>query len=295
MLLHAPCSRRPVSALLCGIFATVFLANPVPAQEGDSEECCPIIIIDGESHVLYARYKDSGRVFQVRVSAEDIARVRIGDMIAAELTESSAVVTHVAGASRNYTSVVPLPHDWEPNHGFAPTPEGWEPTHGATGEISDPDIDRVIVPQPDFGEECCPMAPNTELMGATGRLLVNALEGVKNFHVEVFQAGTTERATDWYGNKTIDLIPGRYDVVVSGVKLENVAIDRRSDTTVRLGALAISLSGNAHWGVYDASKETRYTDGYGSGTIALPVGTYFVGMAGGYLEVEIKDGQVTGI
>jgi hypothetical protein len=277
--------------LLCGMLATVFLASPAPAQEGDQEVCCPIIIIDGENQVLYARYKDSGRVFQVRVSAEDIARVRIGDMIAAELTESSAVVTQVAGASRDYTSVVPLPHGWQPNHGFAPTPDGWNPNHG----INDPDIKTFDVPQPDFGDDCCPMAPNTELMGATGRLVVNALEGVKNFHVEVFKAGTTDRAVHWYGNKTSDLMPGSYDVVVSGVKLENVAIDRRSDTSIRLGALTISLSGNTHWEVFDVSNENRYTHGYGSETIALPVGTYAVRMAGGVLEVEIKDGQATGI
>jgi hypothetical protein len=295
MLLDAPFSRRVVSVLLCGMVAAVFLASPAPAQEADQEDCCPIIIIDGENHILYARYKDSGRVFQVRVSAEDIARVRIGDMIGAALVEGGAVVTQIAGASRNYTSVVPLPDDWEPTHGFAPSPAGWQPTHGISGQADDPEIKTFDVPQPDLGEDCCPIAPNTELLGATGRLLVHAMEGVENFRVDVFKAGTTDRAADWYGNRTNDLIPGRYDVVVNGVKLENVPIDRRSDTNIRLGALAINLSGNARWEVYDASKDTRYTDGYGSKMIALPVGKYAVKIAGGFLEIEIKDGQVTPI
>ena len=287
MLLHTRCSRRVASVVLCGVLAAVFVARPAPAQETDVSVCCTIIIIDGQSHVLYARYGDSGRVFQVRVSAEDIAQVRIGDMIGAELVEGGAVVTQVAGASRNYTSVVPLSDDWNPNHTFEPSPDGWEPIQRPSGEFD--------VSQPDFAGSCCPLAPNTELQGATGRLLVYAMEGVENFRVDVFKAGTTDRAADWYGNNTSDLIPGGYDVVVNGVKLENVAIDRRSDTNIRLGALTINLSGNTRWEVYDVSSENRYTHGYGSQTIALPVGKYAVKMAGGFLEVEIKESQVTSI
>jgi len=279
--------RRLAFCLSAVTVAAVFLAGPAPAQEADQDVCCPVIIIDGESNILYARYEDSGRVFQVRVSAEDIAQVRIGDMIGAELVEGGAVVTQVAGASRDYTSVVPLSDDWNPNHTFDPSPNGWEPIQRASGEFD--------VPQPDIDAVCCPIAPNTELQGATGRLLVHAMEGVENFRVDVFKAGTTDRAADWYGNNTSDLIPGGYDVVVNGVKLENVAIDRRSDTNVRLGALAINLSGNTRWEVYDVSSENRYTDGYGSKTIALPVGEYAVKMAGGVLEVEIKESQVTSI
>jgi len=65
------------------------------------------------------------------------------------------------------------------------------------------------------------------------------------------------------------------------------------DTTIRCGTLSVNLSGNSNWAVFDEAQETRFDDTYGTATIALPIGVYAIRVAGGWVKIEIKDGEVT--
>ena len=140
---------------------------------------------------------------------------------------------------------------------------------------------------------CCDIVTNPELLGVSGRVVVDALEGVSDFRVQVFEAGTDQRVRNWYGNASVDLLPGDYAVVLNGVLVTGVRVNRQMDTTIRSGALTINLSDGSRWMVFDEAQETRFTDNYGTGTIALPVGVYAVSMAGGWLRIEIVEGEVT--
>ncbi len=142
-------------------------------------------------------------------------------------------------------------------------------------------------------EECCNIISNPELLGVTGRVVVDAPEGVSSFRVEVFEAGTRERVRDWYENADVDLLPGNYDIKLNGVLLTGVEVNRQMDSTIRCGALSVNLSDGSFWAVYDEAQETRFNSAYGSATIALPIGVYAVSIAGGWLRIEIVDGVVT--
>ncbi len=276
------------------------------------DDCCDIISIDGENLIVYARHMETGRVLQFGVDVLDIRSVRIGDMVGATFDGDAAVVTSIAGADRNYTTVVPMPDDWEPTHGFAPNPDGWAPIPpglewppSAENIESGAVVVRSGIVQPAYGDfeapdvddsnVCCPIVPNPELSGVSGRVVVDVLEGVSDFHVEVFKEGTSERARDWYGNASVDFLPGDYDIKLNGVLVTGAKVNRQMDTTIRCGALSVNLSDGSHWEVFDEAQETRFNDKYGTATIALPIGVYAVRVAGGWLRIEIEDGAVTTI
>ena len=252
--------------------ATCFLfVGNVQGQEekGDIEECCTVMSIDGENLIVYARHMETGRVLQFGVDEADIRSVRIGDIVGATFSGETAVVTSIAGADRNYATIIRPSNDleWPPSDIFRP---------------------RKI-------EECCTIIANPELSGITGRVVVNAIEGVSSFKIEVFKAGTTERVRNWYGNSAVDLLPGDYDVKLNGVLVTGATVNRQSDTTIRCGALSVNLSDDSKWEVFDEAQETRFNNTYGTATIALPIGVYAVRVAGGWLRIEIEDGAVTTI
>ncbi len=142
---------------------------------------------------------------------------------------------------------------------------------------------------------CCTVVANPELLGVSGRVVVDAPEGVSSFHVEVFEPGASVRVRDWYGNSGVDLLPNDYVITLNGVLVTGVRVSRQMDTTIRSGALSVSLSDGSHWEVFDEAQETRFNDTYGTDTIALPIGVYAVRIAGGWLRIEIEDGVVTAI
>ncbi len=142
-------------------------------------------------------------------------------------------------------------------------------------------------------EQIITIVANPELLGVTGRVVVDAPEGVSTFSVQVVKEGTSERVRNWYGNADVDLLPGDYDITLNGVLVTGVKVNRQMDTTIRCGALSVNLTDDSGWAVYDEAQETRFNSHYGTATIALPIGVYAVSIAGGWLRIEIVDGQVT--
>ena len=124
----------------------------------------------------------------------------------------------------------------------------------AVANLGPEDVDAVVGlgrrdtfrPVPDDVDECCTIVANPELLGVTGRVVVDAPEGVYDFGVEVFQAGT--RVRNWYGNAVVDLLPGDYDITLNGVLVTGVKVNRQMDTTIRSGALSVNLTDDSGWG-----------------------------------------------
>ena len=257
------------------------------------DDCCDIISIDGENQIVYARHMETGRVLQFGVDEVDIRSVRIGDKVGARFTDDMVVVTSIAGTDRDYATIIRPGNDLEWAPGVPPDYDlEWPPGVQAGNDVLDIGADLI---RPDPIEECCSIIANPELSGISGRVVVDALEGVSSFHVEVFKAGTSERVKDWYGNANVDLLPGNYDINLNGVLVTDATVNRQMDTTIRSGALSVNLSDGSHWEVFDEAQETRFNDTYGTATIALPVGAYAVRVAGGWLKIEIVDGAVTTI
>jgi hypothetical protein len=300
------------------------------ARESKGDECCPIVLVDRSTRLVAAKDQETDRVFHFRADVLDMRSLRVGDLASADF--ETGRVTGIAGAKRDYpmlmwddsdeccvirdldeTSGAAVAIDPKSGEAFririSPADletvgvgsavavdlnsggvivQSFEPIHGNA-----PRIEAQL--EPDWAEICCPAAPNPELTGATGRLAVGSLEGAKPFNIQVFKSGTDQRSKSWYSNEglTANFLPGDYDVVVNGMRLQNVYLGRGMDTRVRCGALNVTLDSGTAWAIYASDGETRVDADYGSMMVVLPVGTYFVELAGDRMEVAINDGRVT--
>jgi hypothetical protein len=134
--------------------------------------------------------------------------------------------------------------------------------------------------------------PSQDLTGAKGRLVVD-------FHDEVPMAHMLVKITSKDGGdplsdrkRKFDLLPGTYDVVVANKRITGVPIQSGQETHLLMGLLRVVYTGMDRTDVYDSDKKTLLVKDYGTLRLGLPVGKYWVKMAGRLVPVEIKNGQV---
>lgn len=134
--------------------------------------------------------------------------------------------------------------------------------------------------------------PSEDLTGAKGRLVVG-------FHDEVPMAHMLVKITSKDGGdplsdrkRKFDLLPGNYDVVVANKRITGVPIQSGQETHLLMGLLRVVYTGMDRTDVYDSDKKTLLVKDYGTLRLGLPVGKYWVKMAGRMVSVEIKNGQV---
>jgi len=139
---------------------------------------------------------------------------------------------------------------------------------------------------------CCSVVPNPTMKGRLGRLVVTYPEGTKAGARIGVSRGDKE-ATSGYGDKTFELLPGSYTVVISGKRVDNVTVQSGHDTKVKVGVLRVTAPGGTRIGVLDKDGKTELTSGYGNKEFGLPIGTVYVSVAGQSEAVTIKDGQIT--
>lgn len=134
--------------------------------------------------------------------------------------------------------------------------------------------------------------PSDDLKGAKGRLVVN-------FHDEVPMAHMLVKIESKDGGEPVserkrvfDLLPGNYDVVVAGKRITNLPIQSGKETRLLMGLLRVVYNDMSRTEVYDSDKKTLLVKDNGTLRLGLPIGKYWVKLAGRMVEIEIKDGQV---
>jgi hypothetical protein len=134
--------------------------------------------------------------------------------------------------------------------------------------------------------------PSQDLTGAKGRLVVD-------FHDEVPMAHMLVKINSKDGGDPVsdrkqkfDLLPGAYDVVVANKRITDVPIQSGQETHLLMGLLRVVYTGADRTDVYDSDKKTLLVKDYGTLRLGLPIGKYWVKMAGRMVQVEIKNGQV---
>jgi hypothetical protein len=134
--------------------------------------------------------------------------------------------------------------------------------------------------------------PSEDLKGAKGRLFVNFHDEVPMAHmlVKIFSKDGGEPLSD--RKRIFDLLSGTYDVVVAGKRVTNVPIQSGQETRLLMGLLRVVYKDMSQTEVYDSDKKTLLVKDYGTLRLGLPVGKYWVKLAGRMVEIEIKDGQV---
>jgi hypothetical protein len=134
--------------------------------------------------------------------------------------------------------------------------------------------------------------PSEDLTGAKGRLVVDFHDEVPMAHmlVKIISKDGGNPLSD--RKRKFDLLPGTYDLVVANKRITGVPIQSGQETHLLMGLLRVVYTGADRTDVYDSDKKTLLVKSYGTLRLGLPVGKYWVKMAGRTVRVEIRNGQV---
>ncbi len=141
---------------------------------------------------------------------------------------------------------------------------------------------------------CCELTPNAALPEGLGSIVVSYPgDGAESTRVEVYAAGNASQAIGTeYGDATLELKPGTYDVTVGGQRVAGVGVQAGHDTRIRVGVLHVYATDGTRVDLLDQSG-TTLTGGYGDDLYGLPVGQVVVQIAGQRETALIEDGQIT--
>lgn len=137
---------------------------------------------------------------------------------------------------------------------------------------------------------------NPALTGVMGRIVVKFPEGakIKDTSVEIHPAGDAKKQNaHGYGNMTTDLLPGRYDVVISGATLGNIEVRSKCDSLLPVGVLRVNAGKDTAVAILDADGKKQLTQFYGTDDVGLPAGKYNISVSGQSAPVEVKANEVT--
>jgi hypothetical protein len=129
-----------------------------------------------------------------------------------------------------------------------------------------------------------------------GRIVVEFPKDTKvdGTQVTIHKAGEKNGGVNNYGKTVAELLPGQYELVISGARVGGAEVKSRHDTRIPVGVLRISTSDkNTAVTILSADGAKQLNHDYGSRDVGLPAGTYTVKVAGQTAPVEIKAGQVT--
>ena len=100
----------------------------------------------------------------------------------------------------------------------------------------------------------------------------------------------TERQVSYSINeRSFSLVPGAFDVTISGSKVKNVPVQKGMDTRIKAGVLKVVASGT--WTLYDEKKDRQVYYSTSAKKIGLPIGTYQMEINGTMQQILIKDGE----
>ncbi len=139
---------------------------------------------------------------------------------------------------------------------------------------------------------------NPELRGRLGRLVVSfpADSKTNGAKIEAFRPGESSPAASSYGAMAADLLPGRYDVVVSGQRVPGVEVVSAKDTRLLVGVLRVQAGSGTKIVIHGQpaadGSAAPITSAYGETDFGLPVGSYGVEIAGQTESVAVEDGKI---
>ena len=164
------------------------------------------------------------------------------------------------------------------NTGMSPD-GGWDLKNNAKAAKHETDI---------FNDKPWEIKPNLAARGATGRLFINIPKDAECV-ITISQPVTERQVVYSISDRSFSLVPGTYDVTVSGKKTKDVIVQKGMETRIKGGALNVVATGT--WTLYDEKKDRQVYYSVSPKKIGLPVGTYQLEINGTMQEIKIKDGE----
>ena len=133
----------------------------------------------------------------------------------------------------------------------------------------------------------------TGAKGATGSVSITLPEGVE-WHLDI--KSSDDKALGkwddrWNNKKTINLIPGEYNIFFTYIPVLGVPIQKGMNTRLKAGLLNVVTAGQ--WQIWNEEKTKVHVVYYKPSKIGLPIGRYNIQYNGQYIAIEIKEGEVT--
>ncbi len=127
-----------------------------------------------------------------------------------------------------------------------------------------------------------------KLKGMSGQLRYHMPDFASYAHTEVFKAGTKEKTGNFFGNGHLDLLPGKYDILLGKYRISNIPVEKGKITLLKLGGFNYSNYGS----VDIADENNQHISHAGPFKILLPPGTYYLN-GDRKKPIVIKDGEIT--
>src|SRR6185503_15200924 len=227
------------------------------AESRGAEPCCGIVGVQ-PSGVVTAREAATGRTFEFQVADRRLlSTLKVGQPVHADFKTLRVSVQ----------------------------PDGEEPCCAivSTGPAATAPVSGVA--------PCCAIVANAALR-RLGRVVVAYPEEVAA-RIDVFRAGETKALATDYGDHAFDLLPGTYDVSISGKRIAGVTVQSGHDTQIKVGVLRVNAIEGTRIDLADPGTKQRVASAYGPQLFGLPIGEVGVEIAGQTENVVIEAGQVT--
>lgn len=133
---------------------------------------------------------------------------------------------------------------------------------------------------------------NSSNKNGIGKILVNVPKEVECI-ITISQAKTGKEvyySGELTKQRIFTLMPGLFDVKISGYMLKNVPVQKGMDTKVRVGIL--NVANQDIWTLYDENKSQQVYFSPTAKKIGLPIGIYQIEINGKMWQIEIKEGEV---
>ncbi len=155
-------------------------------------------------------------------------------------------------------------------------------------KIIKPEVNNTLV-----DDQKWEIKKNLKSNGATGRILINipketeCIITISNYVTgkQVAYSGALTK------ERSFSLVPGTFDIQISGSKVKSVPVQKAMDTRIKAGLLNVLAPGI--WTLYDENKSNQIYYSSTARKIGLPIGTYQIEINGTMQKVIIKDGGVT--
>lgn len=219
--------------------------------------CCGIVSV-APSGAVSARETATGRTFEFQVADRRLlSTLKVGQPVYADF-KTMKVSVHTDGIEPccNIVSLAPVAN--APASGIAP---------------------------------CCGVVANAALR-RLGRVVVAYPEKVAA-RIDMFRPGETQAFASGYGDAAFDLLPGTYDVSISGKRIVGVTVRSGYDTQIKVGVLHVNASDGTRIDLTDPIDKKAFTGDYGAQVFGLLIGEVGVQIAGQTEAVVIEAGQVT--
>ena len=125
------------------------------------------------------------------------------------------------------------------------------------------------------------------------RIVEKAIDALPHEFRAVLVARIVEGMSVEETEAAFDLLPGTYEVVISGKRVTGVTVRSGNDTRIRVGVLRVSASASTRIDLVEGADERSLASDYGPSAFGLPIGEVGVRIAGQTEVVTIEAGQVT--